>query len=380
MSLFDRLLRRPPPPSARAPLSRTIDLDDPRIAADPFPHYDRLRLEGDIVHLPRHGFWIVLGHEAARSIFRQPELFSNRGYEQIDHVLLAADPPRHGPVRKILSQQFGGEALRRIGGLIGTAAAGLLRPELDIVSDYARPLSRMAARELIGFDEATELEIALLETEPADSPEGFARRAEGLDRLADRAMSFQALVRDGAGLLSAGDVRSLVRLMWLASTATTERTIAHAVLRLLREPDLKRRLSADRGLLPAFIDETLRLHPAENLIRRVATRNASQFGADIAEGAFVQICLPAANRDPRWIDAPNAFRLDRGPVQSLSFGSGIHQCVGGPLTRRMVAAALEPLLGRDLHPAVPLDRIAHTHTMIALAPRELPVRLERRSR
>lgn len=362
---------------ARLPLSATLDLDDRGVSADPFPWYERLRAEGDAVYLARHDFWLVLGYEPAREIFARPDLFSSSPYTYVDTAMLSVDPPLHGPVRRVVGRAFGGETLRRL----ETEAAGLadsfIRSELEIMADFARPLSRRVAASLIGFDDLALEAIARAEEESIESGDHFQQLCLAIDSVAGRAKLMETLQADGAGLISPDDARSLVRLLWLASTATTERTIGQCVLRLLESPALNDRLRSEPRLVPAFVEEVLRLAPPENLIQRRAVAPASIAGAEIPAGASVQICLPAANRDPARYDSPAELRLDRGGSGNLSFGSGIHQCVGGPMTRRVVNAAITRFIARsaDLRPAPCKVDVTWVHAMMIRAPSELWVAL-----
>jgi cytochrome P450 len=373
MSLLARFLRGG---AATSSFAATIDLDDPAISIDPFQYYEKLRREGEMVFLPRHDAWLVLGHVAAKTILAQPDVFSNAPYAFIDPVMLAADPPRHGPIRRIVSRRFGGETLRRLEDMAAALTLELLRPELDIVADFARPLSRRVAGALIGFDDGILGRIAHAE-EAAAGPDAFAAACAAVDEVAHEARMFDDLLRDGEGIVGRDEARSLVRLLWFASTATTERTVAHCVLRLLEDPALHRRLRSEPRLSAAFAEEVTRLNPPEILIRRRAARTTMVAGATIPEAATVQICLAAANRDPACFEAPAELRLDRGAAANLSFGSGIHACVGAQLTRRVVAAAMHAFLASSerLRPLQPLETVPWVHAMIVRAPRALRVAL-----
>jgi cytochrome P450 len=151
------------------------------------------------------------------------------------------------------------------------------------------------------------------------------------------------------------------------------------VLRLVEQPELQERIAADRALLPLFIDEVLRLHPPELLVPRLTRQDVTIGGADIPAGALVHICVAAANRDPAMFDAPDRLRLDRPARRHFAFGSGIHHCVGAPLARRIVAAALGALLdaGR-LRALEPLDGLAMFTSLTAHAPLKLAVGVEGR--
>lgn len=346
------------------------------MSANPYPWYERLRAEGDVVHLPRHDFWIVLGHDAARQVFAQPEIFSSSPYAFVDTAMLSVDPPLHGPVRRLVGRFFNGETLRRLETQAHALAASLVQDEMEIVTRFARPVSRSVAASLLGLDADAVRDIADAEDEAATSPDPFPPILAAIDSVAHRAELMTALLRDGADVIDPDAARSLVRLLWLASTATTERTISRCVLRLAEAPQLHRRLIAERDQIPALVEEVLRLTPPENLIQRRAVAASTVGGVAIPAGAAVQICLPAANRDPARYEAADELRLDRSGPGALSFGSGIHQCVGGPMTRRVVNAAMRAFIDRSAAHAGPLrlqGEVKWVHAMVVCAPRELPV-------
>lgn len=358
------------------PLSRTVSLEDPQVSIDPCPVYEALRCEGAVVHLPRHGFWLVLGHEAAREVFAAPERFSSSPYQFVDGgVMLSVDPPRHAPVRRVVSRAFSGEALRRAEQLAAQTATALVEPRMEVVRGFARPVSRTVSADLIGFDSRALEAIARVEdeAEASGAPDAFVRICAVLDELAPRAGMFARLSEDNGQFFGTEEVRYLVRLLWLASIATTERTISYAILRLVEDSALYTRLRGEPGLVPAFVEEVARLDPPENLIRRRAVASTNLAGASIPEGAELNICLPAVNRDPAFFEAPAELRLDRDDRGKLSFGSGIHHCVGGPMARRVIAAAVCAFV-RGPEPPRLDGEIQWTHAMIARAPRELRIR------
>jgi cytochrome P450 len=368
MSLLDRV-RKPP-------LAATLDLAEPRAARDPFPLYEALRRTGPVHYLARHGFWIVLGHDEVRAAFEQAQAFSNASYDEVDAVLLAADPPDHTPIRRVVSRLFSGDALARLTGFAAAKAERLLQPRFDIVGEYAVPVTRAVAAELIGFDggAVAAIDRHLAEAEREGAP--FGEVTKFLDRIAERAALYGAFREADFGGFSDREARSLIRLLWLAATTTTERAIVHASLHLLEDEGLRAKVGGDTSLLAPFVEEILRLHPPEMLVRRVTVREVELGGVAIPAGASVQLCLAAANRDPRRFPEPGKVRLDRPQKQHLAFGFGLHFCPGAALARRLVPVALEPLLRNSgLRPLEPLDRLAYVANLSTLVPRRLPVAL-----
>jgi len=196
-----------------------------------------------------------------------------------------------------------------------------------------------------------------------------------LDRRAERSTLYGRLGPDSAGLLDDAEVRSVIRLLWLAATMTTERAITRSVLRLLQHPDVRERVETDPALVGPFVEEVLRLHPPEHMVSRRTTRAVEVGGVTVPSGAPVQLCISAANRDPARFDEPASLRLDRTPKGHLTFGGGIHRCIGAPLARSVIAVAVRTLLqgAPGFRAREPLATIPHFATMTALAPERLVI-------
>ena len=350
---------------------RPLDLSGDPIALDPFTHYARLRRRGPVHWLPHHGVWIVLGYEDVKTAFEQPEVFSNKPYADIDSVLLAADPPDHRATRTLISRHFSAEALSRLTEVAEHSALRRLGGEIDGVKDYGRLISRDVGAAIIGWDDEVVAEIDRLDEETA-----LPTLIATLDRLADRSTITTQLVADGGGAITPDEARSLVRLLWLAATTTTERVIGRGILRLLEEPRVRGALMADRSLMPAFVEEVTRLHPPEHMVPRLTRAAVRLGGVEIPSGSIVHLCVSAANRDPAIYSSPDELRLDRPVRRHFAFGAGIHSCVGAPLTRRVVAMALNTLLDRSpgFEAAEPLSGLDYFSTMTALSPRRLLIR------
>jgi cytochrome P450 len=351
MGLLARLFGRTPAP--------VIDLDAPAFARDPFPKYEALRSGGSVHFLPHHNAWLVLGYDDVQFAFAHPELFSNRPYRDLDAVLLGADPPDHTRVRRLVSRQFSPEAVGRLAAYAEELAASLVRPEMEIVADYATVLSDAVAARLLGFadDESESRRFAIAAAKAsAGTFEGFVA---ALRRIVENGTLYESLRADG---LDESAARSLAALLWLASTETTQRLIARCTLRLLQHPEVRDAVTRDAELVPAFVEEVLRLHPPENIIMRVANADTRLGAAMIPAGALLYLALAAANRDPAKFDAAAAIRLDRRGERPLSFGHGIHHCVGATLGRRVIAAAVKTLLARAPHfrAVTPLEEIVYT--------------------
>jgi cytochrome P450 len=373
MSLLSRIVRKAKsvagrlrattgPQPQHASTAASIDLGAPEIARDPFPHYEVLRGAGAVQFLAHHDFWVVLGYDEVHSAITRPNVFSNRAYDDVAEVLLASDPPEHTAIRRIVSRYFSPDAIDQLCAYAEEHAASLLKPEMDVVRDYGLPLSEAVAAHLLGFDDSA---VRAIRAAHADAPE-LAPYTRALDRIAERATMYKLLLDEGLG---DAEVRSLIRLLWLAATTTTERVIARCVMRLLQHEDIRGALERDPALIPAFVEEVLRLHPPEHMLPRVTTQSVELGGATIPAGALVYLCVAAANRDPAKFENAPALQLDRGATRHFTFGFGIHHCVGATLGRREIATAVRMLLKDAPHfrAAQPLSTVVYWSTMTANA-------------
>lgn len=364
------LLRRRAPVEVQS--AATIDLRSPGIAADPFPHYETLRREGSVLFLPLNNCWIVLGHDAVRSAFARPEHFSNAPYRDVDAVLLAADPPAQTVIRRAVARLFSPAVTARLEATASRLSEALVQPELDAVANYAIPVSRGVTADLLGLDAEGMDDIVAAEELSRRTADPLGDFVRSLDALAHRSAMFEALTDAG---ISEESTRSLVRLMWLAGTTTTQRVISRAILRIVECDSDQRALRADPGLVRPFVEEVLRLHPPEHMVPRLAMADVELDGVIIPAGADVRLCVSAANRDPVQFEQPDRIRLDRGNARHFAFGSGAHACIGAQVGRATANIAVATLLRRSsaLHALRPLHEIRYFATEAALSPESLEI-------
>jgi cytochrome P450 len=138
--------------------------------------------------------------------------------------------------------------------------------------------------------------------------------------------------------------------------------MGNALCALLSHPDVLAAVIADRELLPAVIEETLRWETSVTMVSRVATVDTEVAGCPIPAGSPVNVLTGSANHDASRFDDPEAWRIDRPPAQHLAFGTGPHQCLGMHLARLELRAGLDAILtglpGLRLDPDAPARTIA----------------------
>ena len=153
--------------------------------------------------------------------------------------------------------------------------------------------------------------------------------------------------KTGDAPLSDEEMISMMQVMLLAGHDTTRQTLANSLFELARQPVLMERMRADRSLVPKFINEVLRMYAAANVTPRIARVDADVNGTRIPAGSMVFMAWGSANRDDKLHPDPDRFDVDRPDARThLSFGWGIHHCVGAHLARAQIALSLEQVLDR----------------------------------
>jgi cytochrome P450 len=358
----------------------------PEFHADPYPFYRRLR-EQDPVHQTSMGFWVLTRYDDCVAALRDPRfgreefqqmLAAVYGGEESDRLprsMLFRDPPDHTRLRALVSKAFTPRVIEQMRDHIQEIVDRLLERAqrqggMDVIEDLAYPLPVTVICEMLGVpvddhasirgwsaDIARSLDVIGLPSDPSIADRGrVARRA-----LADY---FRALVPVRrarpqpdllSGLLAAeeqGDkltepeVIAMCLLLFIAGHETTVNLIGNGALALLRHPDQLARLRADPALIPNAIEELLRYDSPVQRTARITTTDVEIDGRPIAKGAMVVTALGAANRDPAQFPDPDRLDVTRRDVRHISFGYGIHFCLGAPLARVEGQIALGTLLRR----------------------------------
>ncbi|MFO0591848.1 MAG: cytochrome P450 [Polyangiaceae bacterium] len=359
--------------------------------ADPERLYSELREKAPVHFVKPLNLWLLSRYDDIQWALRNPDLFSSKQPVEMRRPmqnrrlieaakelgtlsLIGSDPPEHTRLRKLVSGVFSPKATARLEGRIRALAVEMTsamaeRDEVDLMEDLAAPLPVTVISELLGVDPARRREFKrwsddLIMTSGVDRdlPEEevdrlIASRRQFLDCLRELIAARRAAPKDDlvsdlvraeveSDTLSANDVLSLTLLLMIAGNETTTNLVGNGTVELLDHPDVLVTLRADPGRIPAFLEETLRhLSPVRMLSRRAA-KDVTVRGVTIPEGASVFLLLDAANRDPEVFVEPARFDITRLFPTQLSFGSGIHFCVGAPLARLEGRVVFEEMLRR----------------------------------
>lgn len=276
----------------------------------------------------------------------------------------------------------------------------------DVVDDYAYPVPVAVICQILGVplkDEPTFHGwifdfMAGMDLGPdAATEEGQARRAKGQQSTAALTAYMDDLIRgfltdpqdsvlskmvndtDGPdGPMTVQEAAANAMLLLIAGHDSTVNTIAHCVLLLLRNPESLDLLRAKPELIPAAIEEVLRLQSAVQFFpSRSVTADVEVGGVVIPAGSAVHLLYGAANRDPERFPDPEKFDIERKDNQHVGWGRGVHSCVGGPLARLEVNIAVETFLRRVENPRLVVDPPPYRQNQVFRGPLHLEVQFDR---
>ncbi|MEU4406814.1 cytochrome P450 [Streptosporangium sp. NPDC023963] len=316
------------------------------------------------------GVWILSHYRDVEAALRDHETFSSasgvffpRAAGTPPFAPLEYDPPRQTAFRTLMKPPFTPARSRQLEPELRRLVADLVEPIVargcgDLVAELAVPLPLAVVSLAVGFTDAAQRRIRDLTSNtwarmPSDeSAEGFwpqfaelfqeeirrAREQPGDDYLS-------TLVRETIDGRPVTDEELHVMMVGFAVAGheTSMNALSHLLWQLAREPGLQDRLRKRPELMPAAVEETLRLWTPVDHGTRFTTRDVEVGGVVIPRGSRVILLAGAANRDPAEFPDPERFRLDRGLVRHLGFGTGVHFCIGAQLARTEFLVVLREL-------------------------------------
>jgi cytochrome P450 len=348
----------------------------------PWPRLAELRAEAPVHELPdRPGVFVVSRYADAKAIFARPELFSNDARTQLNgesdykipYHVTASDPPEHTRLREIDIAPLRPKRLRTYEPMIREQADRLIdgfidRGEVEFVDEYASWLPVRVMSRVLGVPESDEdvvrtwlpfeqSGLSWLSTDVRDSmKELIAGSTEYMGDLvrrrrehpeddgtsilieeqvkADGEFDFEEVVAHVAGILRGG-------LFTTAHAITT--TLQHGI----ENPDQLEKVRAEPKLIGRMIEEALRLDPPAMWQPRRVLADTEIGGVAIPEGSLLLVISGSGNRDEERFECPERFDVERRNVKDhLSFGYGIHFCVGAPIARMEIRVSIERILAR----------------------------------
>ncbi|TAN52294.1 MAG: cytochrome P450 [Methylococcaceae bacterium] len=368
-----------------------IDLTSPAFIADPYPAYRQLRQTGGPLYPLMPGLWLVTRYAPADALLRDarfgkdylssvarrygPEQARHPLFATVNRFMLLMNPPAHTRLRALVSKAFGIKQAGELRQLARRACDRLIEDiyptgRADLVAAFAYPLPvaviaallNVPLHEALSFQPQSQALVKVFELAPLS--------AADLQAAADAAEMFEAYFRpllaerrrqpgqdlaslllkaaEGEDRLSEDEIIANILLLFLAGHETTANMIGNALLALFQHPQQLALLRADWTLLPQAVNECLRYDSSVHLAARVALQDVVWEGVEVARGDTVYINLGAANRDPAVFSDAETFdilRPDAAP-KPLSFGGGVHYCLGARLARIELETALAALLQR----------------------------------
>jgi cytochrome P450 len=348
----------------------SIRLDQLPMAEDRTAAYSFLRAAGPVLRTA-FGSYLITSAEAAEFALRRPGLFSSRrAFDLVGSPLplvpIAFDPPEHTRYRRILQPFFSPRGvaawLPQVRALAGELIDGVAqRGQCDLVQDLAVPLPAQVFLALFGLpvhdrDRLNTWKDGLLRSAPPGPGETRGERAIRLG-----AELYEYLVehvaqrrRDGTGtgllgqlLADATDERltdeeiyGLAFLFVLAGLETVTSALSTAFAVLASQPPLRSRIAGDPAVIPAAVEELLRVDGPLLFVPRVTTQDVEVAGQLIPAGALVQVMVAVADRDPAPHPDPDVIDFSR-QERNLAFGGGPHRCLGSHLARMEMRVAIE---------------------------------------
>ena len=365
--------------------SVTLDPVDPEFFNNPYPFYHAIRAETPIFRWEHYGHWCFARHEDVNALLRDrrfgrqilhvasreelgwPETPAHlkpfHAFEQ--HSLLELEPPVHTRLRSLVSRAFLSRQVERLRPSIERLAHGLIdrfegAREADLLPAFATPIPIIVICDLLGVptdmaqqllswshdmvamymarrDRAVEDAAVKATVAFSDFMRGYIaerRKAPGTDLLSD-------LIRaeEQGRKLSEDELVTTAILLLNAGHEATVHAIGNAIKTLL-ELDIR------SGIGEGHVEETLRFDAPLHLFTRYALEDLEYGGIRLRKGEVVGLMLGAANRDPERVPEPDRFEPTRDPNPHVSFGAGIHFCIGAPLARLEMEVALPILFQR----------------------------------
>ena len=371
-----------------------FDPSDPAFIADPYPTLNALRESGPIHWDPDWNLWLITRYEDVRAVqldrrmgrvrrgharpshFRPIRELGLEGWEPYyrleRHSLLSLEPPEHTRIRSLVNRAFTPKRVRKLREPITAAADRLLdglrdREIFDLLADYAQPYSVLVIATLLGAPaedadllldwshaivKMYELHTTLPQAQAAvEASREFtewagklidARRADPQDDL----ITALCFAETQEGRLKDPEIVSTVILLLNAGHEAAVNTIGNGVAAAMQNGGAWRRLAEGGVAAATAVEEMLRFDSPLQLFERYAlTEGVEIAGTPIPPGGKAAMLFGSANRDPRRFEAPDEFRIDRGDSDHITFGAGVHFCLGAPLARLELEIAIDRLAG-----------------------------------
>lgn len=346
---------------------------------DPHAFYAQLPKDEPIYYVEGLNAWLVTSYEDALFVLKDPRFTKDReklaSPEDAQNLppemmpfmrnMLMVDPPDHERLRRLVSKAFTPRMIEQLRPRIQQITDELLdavqdQGTVDLIKTFAYPLPITVISEMLGippedrqqFRTWTQAIIAKQDETAVSAMKDFFYYIKALlDKKrahpASDLISSLLQVKEDGDQLSEDELISMIFLLIVAGHETTVNLIGNGTLALLQHPEQMRLLQSDPSLIPGAVEELLRYTaPVSTSDERWASEDITLHGQAIHKGEMVYAALIAANADPQQFHAGDTLDVTRQENQHLSFGKGIHYCLGAPLARLEGQIAFAALLKR----------------------------------
>ncbi|MFJ5900273.1 cytochrome P450 [Streptomyces sp. NPDC093064] len=356
------------------PPTSDVDLFADEVVLDPYPVYAELRERGPVVHLPENDVYALTRYDVVRGALADWESFSSTSIafnpmanEALTGTSLASDPPVHTQLRATLTENLSPRALRGLKAGIETKADALVaelvaKGSFEAIDALARAFPLEVVADLIGFTGHVrdnmlrwgQAAMQVLGPMNQRTAENFPVAGElyawcsqvEADDLAEGSAGRGIFEAEARGAIPADTAGHIIHQYLGAGVDTTIAAIGNIIALFARHPDQLALVRENPSLVPAAFNEVLRFWAPVHAWGRRVTKDVTIEGTVVPAGAQVAILFGAGNRDPRHYENPDAFLVERNPVDHLSFGYGPHGCAGQGLARLEAHAVIEALSRR----------------------------------
>ena len=396
--------------------------DAPEFLRDPFPLYRRMREEDPVHWSPRLKAWVLTRYDDCKAVLLDKEISSDRlrpyfatlpGAEAakigeivryLTHWMVFRDPPEHTRLRRLTSKVFHLQSMNAMRPAAEELVEWLFgrigqRSDIDFVADFAGPLPALVIMAMLGVPKeelakvkrmSDDIALFIGSSRMSGDKYDIAERATKemaaffLDFIRDRKsnprkdlLSELVHMEDGGDRLSDDELVATCILLLFAGHETTTNHIANGLLSLLRFPGEFDSLKQNPHLAPRAIEELLRYDGPSGAQVRVVKQPQEMRGKMLKPGDRVFLMLNAANRDAEAYDQPDRLHLARGGPAHLTFGFGMHICLGFPLARMEGQVALPAVVRhwKKIELAQPEARIEWLNSMVFRGMQALPLRV-----
>jgi len=356
---------------------------------DPYSIYKAMRKLGPIHWDTKYQYWCVIDYTIARELFKDtrlssdvtpyltetmyPEKSRETAQDLIDLFkswILLSDPPYHTISRKILYPSFSPASIAKLTPKIKAQTKLLLDAvgnEWDLVEQLSRPLVVFAITEILGLPKEDAPLFFQWNADLGTFSEAVVRTADltepALRAVAGEKSYFQNLIKEAVRSdkksfikttyqsmqemqVNVDDLWKWLSLLLIAGTETTRNLIGNGMLALLQHPSQFELLRDDPTLIQSAVEELLRFDAPIQSLMRVATEDIQVADVTIKTGQYVRFFYGAINRDPKGFENPDTLDITRSPNKHLSFGAGIHFCLGHALARLTASVCFSEVIKR----------------------------------